>query len=122
MYSALSLHLNTTTSNPQLLPGLRSINDFGCVFMVCVCTWDVNVACSSIFSQVRGEKNLVWFGEGKHGLSLMVHPRYTESRLRNWGFKLNQVSGAFFLGYVKLGLLMDKLYCVNHVLQLPFGF
>ncbi len=113
MYSTLSLHLNTTTEvplskapNPQLLPGHRSINDFGCVFMVCVftavcvcvcvCTWDVNVACSSIFSQVRGEKNLVWFGEWKHGLSLMVHPRYTESRLRNWGFKLNQVSGTFF--------------------------
>ncbi len=42
---SLSLHLNTTTEvllsktpNPQLLPGRLSINDFGCVFMVCVFT------------------------------------------------------------------------------------
>ncbi len=44
MYSALSLYLNTTTEvplskapYPQLLPGRRSINDFGCVFsLLCV--------------------------------------------------------------------------------------
>ncbi len=29
---------------------------------------------------------------------------------------------AFFLSYVKFCLLMDKLYCVIHVLQLLFGF
>ncbi len=45
MYSALSLYLNTTTEvplskapYPQLLPGRRSINYFGCVFsLLCVC-------------------------------------------------------------------------------------
>ncbi len=73
-------------------------------------------------ARYEGRRSEYCLGKGKHGFSPLVHPNCSESRLRNFGFKLILVS-VFFLSLwimsiivcIICGYFMGKLYCVFHV-------
>ncbi len=48
-------------------------------------------------ARYEGIRSEYCLGKGKHGFSPLVHPNCSESRLRNFGFKLILVSVFFFL-------------------------